>query len=488
MKYKTVLFFLTCCVLLFAGCTDYYHDLSLHITTGASSDVSISAFSFHPDENPNLDKEYSGNVFYDDGEILIIMPPDFLETIELNLKPRFTVKGLVYVDGSIQTSGENEQLFEDEIVYEVVSANGANRKNYTVKILGKYSRIYVRHDAEEGGDGSSWNSAFASIHDAASLAFLFHESIQKEIWIAAGTYKPGDTDADFFRLIANTRYIGGFAGNETAIGQRNLAVNKTIVSGSVGTGIQSVNLFTTADAAAVNSIMEFNGISFESSRTAISAFLSSSARLTVANCTFKNFQKTAIFSFNGRRTTVTDSVFENIEASDNFGAVHIGTSETEILRVTFKDITGNALSVIGANANIKDAEFLNINGKQALFVDQIAQSGTINISDVLIDTVTYGRGMYISSHSLVLTKTQIKSCDTEDFGGGIHLVNYGYAEISFTEISDTFALTGNGIYYDGSASSALLIRNVKFNNIQITSHGIDGMHLFGNNIDFVWTP
>jgi len=484
MKNITTLIALTACVFLFACCNNYYHDLSAHITSKSSSDAAITSFSFHPDENNALEAEYSGNIFYDDGEILIIMPPGYKSNIDLNLKPRFSTKGLVYVNGSIQTSGANEHLFENDVVYEVVSANGANSKYYTVKIMEINSHIFVNSSVSQSGDGSSWEEAFSSIHEAANLASLFHESMLKEIWIAAGTYKPGDSDTDFFRLIPNTSYIGGFAGTESLITQRNISANKTIITGDLGNGARSVNLFTCKNSAAVNKIITFDGVYFESTQTAISAFLSSLARLRIFNCNFSNIDSTAVFSVNGRNTTITNSTFTNITARENFGAVHISGTDTELLDMSFNNITGNALSIVGAGIKISKTNFNNITGAQALFIDQIAESGTVNISDITIDTVTGGRGIYISSHSLILTKTEIENCDTAGFGGGIHLVNYGIAEITNTGIQNTNALLGEGIYYDGSASTSLLVKNVKYNGEQILNSNHPKMHFFGRNMSF----
>ena len=488
---KTLTMVLSCCIFLFFGCVNYYHDLSEEISNPSLSDASITSFSLHPDDNsdfPNLDKEYSGNIIVNKNEILIIVPLD--SGIKgSSLKPRFTTKGLIYVNGAIQTSGISEQVFDDDIVYQVVSANETNKKSYTVKILEINPRIFVRPNAAAGGDGSSWSSAFSGLHEAIETALLFHESMQKEIWIAAGTYKPSADDKDaFFQLAANTSYVGSFAGNETDINARNLAANKTIISGDLADG-QSNNLFTSIVAAAVSRFLTFDGITFEKSAAAIKAFLAPTARLTILNCSFSGIQGTAVFSFNGRITTIRNSTFENITTSGNFGAVHIGAAESIISGLTFNNITGNALSIIGAGINILNTNFNNISGKQALFIDQIAESGAVNINNIKIDTVTGGRGVYISSHTLLLTKSEIKNCDAgEDFGGGIHLVNYGRSEISYTELQNTAAKVGGGIYYGGLASSSLLITNVSYNSEQILGQHPQ-MHLFGSNIEIEWiTP
>ena len=100
-------------------------------------------------------------------------------------------------------------------------------------------RIYVNKSAPLGGDGTSWENAFQFIHDALSLT---ESGRGDEVWIAKGTYYPdegsGITDNDTaaaFNLTDAVSVYGGFSGVETNIDERNLALNKTIISGSVYT-------------------------------------------------------------------------------------------------------------------------------------------------------------------------------------------------------------------------------------------------------------
>jgi len=484
--YKTVLFPLIACIVFFYGCADYYHGLSAHINGDSSSDASITAFSFHPHENSMLNFEFSGKIIKDSDEIWIIVPPGWIDETGLTLKPRFSIRGTAYVDGNVQNSGSSEQSFTDAIVYKVVSANGKNTKQYTVNVLEKDSTIFVNSSALQGGDGSSWANAFSSLHEAIETASLFHENMEKEIWITAGTYKPGDTgDIDaYFKMIANTSYIGGFSGTEDNINQRNPA-NKTKISGDLGSGHKSVNLFACFEAE--NRDIIFNAFEFEQSGTAIKAFLTPLAQLRIINCSFSNLN-TAVFSYNGRSAIINNSTFANINTNGSFGAVHIDGTRAQITDAVFNNITGDALSIIAADVNIDNANFNNITGSasvnQAIYINQKMESGAININNTIIDTVT-GRGIYVSSHALLINKTTIKNCSAQEgYGGGIHIVNSRKAEIILTELENTSALIGGGIYYDGSAaSSSLLVKNVKIDG-EIAERNHPEMHLFGDNIVF----
>ncbi len=52
--------------------------------------------------------------------------------------------------------------------------------------------LYVKEDAVEGGEGTSWTDAMYSLQDA-----LFYSQSGDEIWVAAGTYYPDYGDAVF---------------------------------------------------------------------------------------------------------------------------------------------------------------------------------------------------------------------------------------------------------------------------------------------------
>ncbi|RXK59685.1 T9SS type A sorting domain-containing protein [Lacibacter luteus] len=96
--------------------------------------------------------------------------------------------------------------------------------------------IYVKADATGSGNGSSWANALTKLQDA---LFQACPGIT-QIWVAKGTYYPdeggGKSNNDrnaSFTLKNNVAIYGGFAGTETQISQRNVLLNKTILSGDV---------------------------------------------------------------------------------------------------------------------------------------------------------------------------------------------------------------------------------------------------------------
>ncbi len=89
--------------------------------------------------------------------------------------------------------------------------------------------IFVNKTALGLNNGTSWLDAYVSL-DAALAVALPGQSI----WVAAGTYKPQTPAPNHsFILGGGVKMYGGFAGTETAISQRNLAGNQTILSGDI---------------------------------------------------------------------------------------------------------------------------------------------------------------------------------------------------------------------------------------------------------------
>jgi predicted outer membrane repeat protein len=110
------------------------------------------------------------------------------------------------------------------------------------------SILYVNDDAPPDGDGSSWATALNDLELALAQAAKPGSNIS-EIWVAAGTYRPTATPCGVgqgidlrtatFELISGVALYGGFNGSETAIDQRDIAANQTILSGELGPDVNS---------------------------------------------------------------------------------------------------------------------------------------------------------------------------------------------------------------------------------------------------------
>jgi hypothetical protein len=91
--------------------------------------------------------------------------------------------------------------------------------------------LRVKWNATGGNDGSSWNDAYTNLQTALAAV-----AAGGEIWVAAGTYRPGlpgNRNATF-TLVDGAGVYGGFDGTETTREQRDPVLNETILSGDLG--------------------------------------------------------------------------------------------------------------------------------------------------------------------------------------------------------------------------------------------------------------
>lgn len=120
----------------------------------------------------------------------------------------------------------------------VIALNGCNFTISNKAIVDSSTARYVKVGATGNATGTGWANAYPNLQDA--LAAADGNPAIVELWVAAGTYKP-DIGAGINLMDRNAAFrprngvavYGGFAGTETQLGQRNPAVNVTILSGDL---------------------------------------------------------------------------------------------------------------------------------------------------------------------------------------------------------------------------------------------------------------
>jgi len=86
------------------------------------------------------------------------------------------------------------------------------------------SILYVDANAPDGGNGTSWDTAYTDLQDALAEARTNAGTVD-EIWVADGTYYPVEAGSDpliSFEMIDGVSLYGGFVGTETALTERDL--------------------------------------------------------------------------------------------------------------------------------------------------------------------------------------------------------------------------------------------------------------------------
>lgn len=206
--------------------------------------------------------------------------------------------------------------------------------------------VFVNKNVTGGNNsGNSWSNAVPEL--ASALEFAVNNTAIKEVWVAAATYTPlfygdgqfQDNNKNNSFPIANLKVYGGFNGSETALNQRDWKVNRTLLSGDIGTvGVNSDNIRNIIYSySAVNETI-LDGFIIEKANEG-TAFLavSSVARHIVNHCIFRDNSSdvgAAIYSEDMRNFIIANSLFTNNNAAFVGGALaSIGTDASQITNV-----------------------------------------------------------------------------------------------------------------------------------------------------------
>lgn len=156
--------------------------------------------------------------FYLDGELLTSMSgtmiasgtvPAFFNGATLVIAPT-TTKYLNYID--------DVRFYERSLTASEIDALATE---YTEK------RSYVNPNATGANDGTTWTNAYTDISTA------LDNFTYGDIWVAQGTYIPGTSRNDSFKIPSGAKIYGGFQGTETTLADRDINLYPTIFSGDV---------------------------------------------------------------------------------------------------------------------------------------------------------------------------------------------------------------------------------------------------------------
>jgi len=93
------------------------------------------------------------------------------------------------------------------------------------------AQTYVNVNADSGGNGNSWATAYNNLQTA-----INNSSNGTEVWVASGRYLTTATsDRNIsFTMKEGVSLYGGFIGTEVSLEQRDIKANRTILSGEIG--------------------------------------------------------------------------------------------------------------------------------------------------------------------------------------------------------------------------------------------------------------
>lgn len=225
--------------------------------------------------------------------------------------------------------------------------------------IGQGSIIYVNHDEEAGGDGTTWARAYTTLQEALDQA---QEGDQ--IWVAAGTYYPtvlnGLPDFDdrnkHFKMKVGVLIYGGFAGTEAAdfnLAGRDFEAYETILSGDIGTeGDSSDNAYH----------VFHHGLAGEAGLDLTGALLDGFT-ITAGNATGEK-RGGGMYNYMSS-PTLNNVTFRENTTDNNGGAMYNEDSRPALINVTFSEnravgegARGGGMYNLGGNPSLTNVVFI----------------------------------------------------------------------------------------------------------------------------------
>lgn len=284
--------------------------------------------------------------------------------------------------------------------------------------------LYVDADAAPGGDGTSWNAAYAFLQDALAAApgpggayVLVAEGIYLPDRSAAAPAGTGDRHATF-QLLDGVTVAGGFAGLGAANPYaRDVATCPTVLSGAIGGPAPDDNSYHVVIASGVDETAVLDGVTVTagfadgfddpvcfggpnhqepcdgdgdcgtghciSPDSMGAGIYAVGGRPTLVDCTIADnyaaFQGAGILLKAGSHAVMTGCTFSGNHAADNGGAMYLGDSRPTVTGCAFLNNSGGRYAGATCNRDWSDAVFTGclFEGNTAADTDETAGGGAV---------------------------------------------------------------------------------------------------------------
>jgi len=381
------------------------------------------------------------------------------------------------------------------------------------------AQVFVKHDAAGNNDGTSWEHAYADLHDALTN----HPA--SEIWVASGTYKPTNTPNNFFEISSVVSLYGGFAGTESNLSERDAANNPTTLNGdingddtpgdfSTNRTDNAIHLLMISDGDAASSPVIVDGFIFTGGHTSDDEYealeqragggIFSYSTMEVSNCTFSdNFARSGagiILSSGdgeGHGSLFDNCVFEsNVTSRQSAGLLLSEVNDVTVMNSSFTDneaVRGTLYPFYCNNLTVDNCVFQNNQGGNEDFGCALFswQSTGIAFSNCTFDNNTMGNGavMYhdgretdISADNMTFTNCDFTNNTAQDWGGAAMYSWQG--GLTFDNCNFTGNTGGNGgaVYINlsekGIGADYVQILNSNFTDNTATDNGGGAIYSF----------
>ncbi len=326
--------------------------------------------------------------------------------------------------------------------------------------------LYVRPPDPAGEprvtSGTSWATAFDDLSAALSAAAVV--GVVEEVWVAAGTYTPGDNRYDTFGLRSGLALYGGFVGTEVDRDQRDPSSAVTVLSGDIGAPgdmTDNVDVVVTAvgteaaplEALVLDGFTVTGGGTPGTTRRGAGGMTVEYASIEIVGCTFAaNHGHTAgALWARDSHTILADSRFVD-NAGTYVGGLYVSDGTLVMRDVAFEANTST-----------------NVSGGAQLFstrarLENLTFEGNTSGSERLDGR---GGGLSLEYSDVTLARSSFRFNRTLGPGGGLY-IDRGTVDVSDVVFYGNRAGVGQGRYDDvggglsASPADSLVLTNAVF--------------------------
>lgn len=346
-------------------------------------------------------------------------------------------------------------------------------------------RYHVAPEASENGESwempSDLRAALSNL--AGHLAQGDCES--GEVWIKTGTYTPGSDPDDSFELSSGMTLYGGFSGNETTVGQRNLSQQTSTLSGDLENDAKAIHVVSIVNQS--SSEVRLDGLTIQGGAASGSGAQSLGGGL---------------YALESRIRLVNVSFVSNEALSGGALAMEGGVLSVERGRFVSNTASadGGALFILDAALLVTGLEMVSNTADRGggLFLQNAAEVRLEN-TQWLTHAARLGGAVFESGGaSFILTRAQFQSNQGFESGGALYLAltsapligNATFfdnaaphgaclfadsiAQVSIAGLTMTGNLPGTGGSLEAVGSAVAVVNSILWNNTREIATGAGG--------------
>jgi hypothetical protein len=304
---------------------------------------------------------------------------------------------------------------------------------------------YVTPTGDGNADGTTWGDAFRGLSPA-----LLAASAGDQIWVAEGTYTTNSTNqADSFTPPGGVSVYGGFLGGETALSQRDVVGNVTVLSGEINTAAATDNSWHVVDVSGKDDV-RIDGFTitrgYADSATApdnngAGILARGSRNLILANLVIDQNTATnkgaGLFADQSTNALVVTTTLSNNTAQGQGGAVFLGSAaDVDVVNTLIHDNSANVgggmhvaiatASIInatiaenastgGAGAGVNAATGSTVNVINTIVWDNTAASGADSIGGSATVANSTIEGGYVAGTNVIDADPAFVDPGADDF-------------------------------------------------------------------------